>query len=453
MLPAYTARMNRRLSTVVAAVVGWVATTAYADALTPIGADPKAEQGPHGLSIPPWDGGWVNTGGGDELTDLEAPHADDEPLFTINAKNVEQYAELLSAGQRALFKTYPDSYYMQVYPSRRTAALPAEVQAQSLANRDSVTLINEGSGLEGASAGVPFPVPENGVEAMWNHVARYRTTGFQGFVNHAVTTKSGAYVIERQYLEIVFGYNNPVMAEAVDKPMIGWIMTKLVAPANKVGDAYLLHVPLDRSEHDTLVWVYNQGTRKVRRIGEVGYDNPARDGLITQDQIDMFNGPFDRYHFNLKGKRMMLVPYNTEALHDKDLEYDELIQPGHIDPEHVRYELHRMWVVEAQLREGAGHVYSKRVFYLDEDSWLILLQDMYDARGEFWRYAESYARQYPQIPLLVNAMQTHYDLQSRRYVILNMTNEEEDPMEYDVQKPQSHFTTSALRRFASQRHR
>ncbi|MGB1557018.1 MAG: DUF1329 domain-containing protein [Oceanococcaceae bacterium] len=421
--------------------------------LTPVGAERAGlEDGPHGLSIPAWDGGWVVDAPGD-LQDIEAPHADDDRLFTIDAKNAERYADVLSAGQKALLATYPDSFEMRVYPSRRTATMPESVLQASQANVGKVKLVNNGSGIEGTNEGVPFPQPSNGVEALWNHIARYRTTGFRGYVNSAAVTQSGDYTVERSFIEIVFGYNNPVMAAAADKPMIGWILAKVVAPANKVGDAYLLHVPLDRSQSDTLVWIYNAGTRKVRRIGEVGYDNPAWDGLMTQDQIDMFNGPLDRYDFKLLGKKPMLVPYNTERVHDSDVEYEDLLRKGHVDSDLVRYELHRVWVVEATLKEGASHVYKKRVFYLDEDSWLVLLQDIYDERDTFWRYAESYARQYPQIPLLVNAMQSHYDLQSRRYVVLNMTNEEERPIEYDVQQPASYFTTSSLKRFASIRHR
>ncbi len=440
---------------VTTALLLWTtATLSVAAELTPVGAEVAGiENGPHGLTLPSWDGGWVE-GGSETLTDdIPAPHAQDKPLFTITAANAAQYADLLSAGQKALFRTYPDTFRMTVYPARRTAALPAAVQEASVANRGRVKLINNGGGIEGTNAGVPFPEAASGIEAMWNHVARYRTTGYRGYLNSAVTTKSGDFVIERSYIQIVFGYNNPEMAAVANHPMIGWILAKVVAPANKVGDAYLLQVPLDRSQEDTLVWTYNQGTRKVRRIGEVGYDNPARDGLMTQDQIDMFNGPFDRYDFKLVGKKPMLVPYNTERIHSRERTYKDIIAPGHVNPELVRYELHRMWVVEATRKADAAHIYGKRDFYLDEDSWLILMQDIYDERGEFWRYSESYARQYPQIPLLVNAMQTHYDLQSRRYVILNMTNEEPRPMEYDYQAPVNQFTTSALKRFAAQRQR
>lgn len=439
------------LLTTLLLALGVPAALAEPAELTPVGAERAGADGPHGLRIPDWDGGWVLPRDTD-ADDVEAPYEDDDRLFTITAENVSDYADLLSEGQQALFAAYPKTFEMRVYPAHRTATMPAPVLEASLANVDRVELVNNGSGLSGAVAGVPFPQPASGIEAMWNHVARYRTSGFRGYVNRATTTKSGDYVVERTYLEIVFGYNNFDIEQDEDKPMIAWILSKTVAPANKSGDAHLLHVPLDRSQHETLVWVYNKGTRKVRRIGEVGYDNPFADGLMTQDQIDMFNGPFDRYDFKLLGKKPMLVPYNTEELHSRDVEYDELIEPGHIDPELVRYELHRMWVVEATRREGSAHIYDKRIFYLDEDSWLVLMQDMYDTRGEFWRYAESYALMYPRVPLLVNAMQTHYDIQSRRYVILNMRNQEDEPLEYDVRAPKSAFTTSALRRFASQRH-
>lgn len=425
----------------------------YAAELTPVGAEQSGlSNGPHGLVIPDWEGGWKHEAGSSNSKG-QAPHADDEALFTITAANYAQYADVLSEGQKALFRTYPETFVMHVYPSRRTATLPESVLEASRTNVDKVTLVNNGSGFEGTNAGVPFPQPDTGIEAMWNHVARYRTTGFRGYLNNATVTKSGNFVVERTFIDIVFGYNNPVAAEATDRTMIAWVLAKVVAPANKVGDSYLLHIPLDRSEYDTLVWLYNVGTRKVRRIGEVGYDNPSRDGLMTQDQIDMFNGPFDRYDFKLLGKRPVLVPYNTEDVHSKERSYTEIIKPGHVNSDLVRYELHRMWIVEANRRADAAHIYEKRLFYLDEDSWLVLMQDIYDERGEFWRYSESYARQYPQIPLLVNAMQTHYDLQSRRYVILNMTNEEPQEIEYDHQAPQSNFTTGALKRFAGKRQR
>ncbi len=416
--------------------------------LTPIGAE---KAGNADGSIPPWEGGLTQPpkgfAAGGKLID---PFADDKPLFTITSENLAQYKEKLSQGQIKLFEQYPDSYEMEVYPTRRSALFPDWLYEATKKNATRVNLTENGSGFTGTVRGFPFPIPKSGREAMWNHMARYFTTGVKGYVNSAVTTKGGDYVVERSKFEIAFHYNHPdTTLENFNNKNL-YILRKVVAPASKAGDANLLHVPMDRSVGDTLVYVYNPGQRKVHRIGEIGYDNPAQDGLMTHDQIDMFNGPMDRYQFKLLGKKEIYVPYNNYKLYSQEVEYDELIDKGHVDQEYVRYELHRMWVVEATRLPSVKHIYSKRVFYIDEDSWLILLQDIYDDRGEFWRTAITHALTYYNVPLVANAVQVHYDLQSRRYVVLNLTNEEKEPVEYNWYEPPEYFSTSRLKRFATQ---
>ena len=415
--------------------------------LTPIGAEQTANADG---SIPAWTGGLTTApkgfADGGKLID---PFAEDEPLFTITRKNLDKYREQLSQGQIKLFEQYPDSYEMQVYPTRRSALFPQWLYDETKLNATRVNLTKNGSGFTGAVRGFPFPIPKNGREAMWNHMARYFTTGIRGYVNSAATTKGGDYVVERSKFEIAFHYNHPdTTLENFDNKNL-YVLTKVTSPASKAGDAHLLHVPLDRSVEDTLVYIYNPGQRKVHRIGEIGYDNPASDGLMTHDQIDMFNGPMDRYQFQLLGKKEIYVPYNNYQLSSDEVEYDELIDQGHIDQEFVRYEKHRMWMVEATRLPDVKHIYSKRVFYIDEDSWLILLQDIYDDRGEFWRTAITHALTYYNIPLVANPVQVHYDLQSRRYVVLNLTNEEKEPIQYNWYEPPGYFSTSQLKRFAT----
>ncbi len=421
--------------------------------LTRIGAQKAGEEGPHGLVIPPFEGGWAEPGGEKRIHAPPDPYADEKPLFVITADNMAQYKDILTVGQQELLKLYGKTYKMRVFPAHRSSALPEHVLEATQKNATTVELNETGNGFTGTAHGFPFPIPKTGQEVIWNHMARYRTTGFRGFANSAVTTASGDYVVERSYIEGVIEYGDPdISYEDWDNVFIK-LLRKIVAPPNKAGDTVLIHAPLDRIKDEIRIWSYNPGTRKVRRIAEVGYDNPANDGLMTHDQIDMFNGPLDRYDFKLIGKKAVLVPYNTYALHSKDLKYSSIIQRGHINPDLVRYELHRCWVLEATVKQKAAHIYKRRTFYLDEDSWLILLQDIYDERDQFWRTAESFAMQYPNVPLLVNAMQAHYDLQSRRYVVINMQNEEKEPVEYDFQAPDSHFTTSSLKRFGSTVHR
>ncbi len=413
--------------------------------LTPVGAEAAANADG---SIPAWKPLTL-----EHFKRGDNPYKEDKPLYTVTAKNLDQYAELLSEGQKALLKTFPNTFSMTVYPSHRGAAFPDWYLKATQANASKVELSNSGHGFCCAAKGFPFPIPSNGTEVMWNHIMRYNTKGYKGYIASAATTSGGDYVIERAYLELAYVYNNPATTvDNLDNQNV-YIMSKTVAPASKAGSAVLVHLPIDRIKETPGVWSFNASSNRQLRVGEVGYDHPAFDGLITQDQIDMFNGPLDRYSIKLVGKREMLVPYNSYALYDDNLKYEDILTKGHINPKYVRYEKHRVWVIEAQTRPGLSHLYKTRVFYVDEDSWIVLAQDINDQRDEFWRYSESHSVNFPQVPVTVNGVQVHYDLQSRRYVILNLTNEEKSLIKYDWEQSPDYFTPSNLKRFARKRHK
>lgn len=411
--------------------------------LTPMGS----EAGPNADgSIPAWDPlpvGSFNRG--------DHPFADDVPIAEITARNQTQYEAFLTEGQKALFATFPDSFRMRLYPGRRSVAYPQWFLDATRANATGVELTNSGYGFCCAAKGFPFPIPANGTEVMWNHILRYNTRGYRGYLASAATTPAGDYVIVRDYLELSFVYNNPATTLETLKGQNLFAMNKTVAPVSKAGASYLLHLPLDRIAHSVNAWSFNTSHNRTLRISEVGYDHPVFDGLMTQDQIDMFNGPLDRYTIKLLGKRELIVPYNAYALYSDRVKYKDIIRKGHINPALARYEKHRVWVIEAETRPGASHRYKKRVFYLDEDSWLVLAQDIYDERGQFWRYSEAHPVAFPQVPVMINGVQVHYDLQSRRYVVLNLTNEEKDLIEYDWEQEPGYFTPANLKRFAGQR--
>ncbi len=408
--------------------------------LTPLGA----EQAGNGSTIPAYTGGLPKR----EMERGDNPYADDKPLFVITAENYTQYKDKLSRGHIALFETFPKTYKMPVYPTRRSSSFPEYIYEATRKNATTVELVNEGHGFCCTAQGFPFPIPKSGGEVIWNHIMRYNTKGYRGHINHAATTPDGDFVVERTYLELSYHYNHPeTTVETLDNQNL-WLFSKVVAPSNKVGDSHLVHVPVDRIKEITGVWVFNPGLGRIRRIGEVGYDNPAFDGLLTHDQIDMFNGPLDRYTVNLLGKREIYVAYNSNELYSPAHRYKDIVRKGHINQDLTRYELHRVWVIEARVREGYTHRYMRRVFYLDEDSWLMLLQDMYDEHNEFWRTAEAHAVTFQNVPLIVNGVQVHYDLQSRRYVILNMTNEEKKMIDYDWYQPKKYFSPRTLKKFS-----
>ena len=218
------------------------------------------------------------------------------------------------------------------------------------------------------------------------------------------------------------------------------------SPARLAGQVLLVHETLNQAKQPRQAWVYNPGQRRVRRAPNVAYDNPgtASDGLRTNDMTDMFNGALDRFDWKLVGKKEMYVPYNSYKAHSDKVDYDDLIKPGHLNPNYLRYELHRVWVVDATLKPGKRHINARRTFYVDEDSWQILVIDHYDRRGNIWRYSEAPSITYYDVPLFWSTLETHHDMQSGRYIVTGLDNKE--PMyDFGYQTTPEKFSPQALR--------
>ena len=220
----------------------------------------------------------------------------------------------------------------------------------------------------------------------------------------------------------------------------------MLSPARLAGSVLLVHETLEQISAPRSAWTYNPGQRRVRRAPNVAYDNPgtASDGLRTNDQTDMYNGAMDRYNWRIVGQREMLVPYNSYKLHSGSLSPDDIIRPYHINPDLPRYELQRVWVVDATLKEGFRNIYKRRTFYIEADSWQIVMIDHYDNRDQLWRVGEAHPINYYEVPAIWTTLEVIHDLQSGRY-IANGLNNDDAVHDFSFRAPTSAFTPAALR--------
>lgn len=409
--------------------------------LTPTGAEKAASADG---KVPAWTGGLTTPPAGyDASKGYTDPFAAEKPLYTVTSANMAQYADLLSPGYKALLQKYPD-YKLNVYPSHRTAALPQAEYAEIAKEASKVELANNGNGLLNyEKTSVPFPMPKTGIEAMYNHLVRFRVGGYQYFPTEMVVQANGNFTPVRREVEIM-------MASAMGNPepnRLYYYLGKVTSPESVAGNLTLVHEPMDQTKEGRLAWVYNPGQRRVLRAPEISYDSPVNtaDGLRTNDMVDMFNGAPDKYDWKLVGKKEMLVPYNTYKLADRTLKYEQIIQPNHLNQDLVRYEPHRVWVVEATLKPGERHIYAKRTFYLDEDSWGILGADLYDGRGDLWRVQEAHSLQRYDVLSAIHISDVSYDLQARRYITYGLENEEKHT-KFGITAELKDFSPAALRR-------
>ena len=415
--------------------------------LTPMGAQ---KEGNADGSIPAWTGGIDKSAGSEDARGfLSDPFAGEKPLFTITAQNVDQYRDKLTDGQVALFKRYPDTYRIPVYKTHRTFSQPAEIYQAVKTSAVNVQPINDGNGLANfdKSRYYAFPLPKNGVEVLWNHITRYRGGNLARTVVQVTPQTNGSYTPIRFEETVAFPQNMGDVDLAKVSNILLYFKQSVTAPARLAGNVLLVHETLDQVREPRLAWIYNAGQRRVRRAPQVAYDGPgtAADGLRTSDNFDMYNGAPDRYDWKLIGKKELYIPYNNFRLAAPTVKYADILKAGHTNPELARYELHRVWVVEATLKSGERNIYAKRRFYLDEDSWQIAMSDLYDGRGQLWRVGRAMLMPYYQREVPAYAFEELDDLIAGRYIVTGLSNEEKTFVQFDLKASPADFTPSALR--------
>jgi hypothetical protein len=413
--------------------------------LTPTGAIRAGN--PEG-TIPEWTGGIEKCQEGRKEGEAYSnPYPDDKILFTITAQNMEQYADKLTAGDKAMFKRYPETWKMNIYPTHRTAAWPQRIYDAVYRNATTAELAEGGNGVLNAVEGIPFPIPKQGIETIWNHLLRFRGESIYRVYGQIPVTAGGAFTPVVMEEKILLPYAQPgATVESVNNISVYFFQT-VMAPARLAGELLLVIDTIDQVKQPRSAWSYNPGQRRVRRAPNIAYDNPgtASDGLRTSDQLDMYNGAPDRYDWTLVGRNEMFVPYNAYKLQSPNLKYADILHPGHVNPELLRYELHRVWVTEAKLKEGTSHVYARRTDYLDEDSWQLLAADLYDGRLQIWRVQEAHVISYCDLPFTGPVGEFTFDLQNGRYLAVGLTNETQ-AWKFGVKYSKEDFTPDAMRR-------
>ncbi|KPA18806.1 protein containing DUF1329 [Candidatus Magnetomorum sp. HK-1] len=415
--------------------------------LTPLGAE---RSGNIDNTIPDWTGGIKLYPTDYKEGDFHPqPFPEDKVKFTITAKNYKKYKKNLTNGAIGLLQLFPDTFKMNIYPTYRTASYPEYVYDALIENAMHAELTKDGNGFINAKITSPFPIPQSGLEAIWNHIVHYRGVTFVKNSAQVSPTINGEYTLikitEKCLLPYALAENGSKNVK--EKNIFAYFLQHIKSPSRLAGNALLVHETINQLKQPRCSWKYSPGLRRVRRAPNVAYDYPgtASDGLRTTDDWNVFNGATDRYHWNIIGKKEIYIPYNCYKIHSNKVLYKDIIKPGHVNQDLVRYELHRTWIVEATLKDGLRHIYSKRVFYLDEDSWYCVAAEMYDARGQLWRVTLSHTINYYDVPAIWSTLDVYHDLYARRYLASNLDNEYKI-IDFSKKFSRNDFTTGALRR-------
>lgn len=410
--------------------------------LTPMGS---IRAGNESGTIPEWTGGMAAGAAPIEANGhYHNPFADEKPLYVITAQNYQQYSDVLSEGQIARFKTYP-SFRMPVYRTHRSTALPEAYYQKTRENQGVVTLENNGHTLANYEYGIPFALPTQPLEVIWNHLTRYRGGSIDREFATATVASNGTTAVVTYHQWLAW---REVFADlpAGDDRLYNTLV-RVLTPARLAGLVTLVQDSMDTSSNPRAAWQYNPGQRRVRRAPTLSYDTSARysSGIVTSDGVDGYGGAPDRYDWTLVGQQELLIGYNAYDLADKTVTYQQMLTPNHLNPDMTRYEQHRVWVVEAELKNGSRHMYQARRFYVDADSWQIMASDIYDGRNTLWRLYESHLKQMHDIDTPITAIEVTHDLLSGQYATNFMINESKTRAVFGKPASISDYSTTALR--------
>ncbi|AXQ28311.1 DUF1329 domain-containing protein [Solimonas sp. K1W22B-7] len=414
--------------------------------LTPVGA----EKGPNkDGSIPAWTpaaqrGALKGEFPNDAKIDAE------KALFTITKANMEQYAAKLTEGHKKLLKTY-DSYKMNVYPSHRVVNFPEAILKATAENAVNCEMVGTDT-PDNCKLGFPFPIPKTGAEPIWNHKMKWRGEAQTRFNNQMIVQPNGQFQLTKIIEDVTFGYasiKSPVPVTKNSGEFLKYL-SKTVEPPRMAGTFILVHEKAGTGAEGRAAWLYSPGLKRIRRAPTVCCDNPyeGTDGHQFYDQVDMFNGVLERYNWKLVGKKEMFIPYNSNKISGNKLKYKDLAKPKHLNPDLPRYELHRVWVVEADLKQGTSHTFKKRRFYIDEDSWNIVAVDDYDKRDELYQFQEGHLIFAYNILAATTVPEVIYHFTSGRYFVTAAFNEDK-PNDVSVSFKDDYFSASSVQKMTT----
>ena len=414
--------------------------------LTPLGSE---RAGNADGTIPAWTGGLTSPPEGigyEKGKHLPDPFSDDKVLFTVNAKNADQYDDYITRGQRALMERHK-SYFLNVYPSRRSCAHPEHVYKAARRNAAVGELVADGNGVSKAIMASPFPIPNNALEIVWNHTLRYRGHKLQRQFTAIPVNQRGEFFEITVHDDAILRWSDPqfTSAEELNNTSILYLL-QTKSPARMAGYVVLVQESLNMAVEARKAWVYSPGLRRVRRAPPIAYDNPGTnsDGITTSDSFGGFNGAPDRFDWTVRGRSEKFIAYNN---YRRVLTpYAELVAEKHINQSVMRYERHRVWEVVGNLKDEFRHIYAKRVFYIDEDTKGIVATEIYDGRQQLWRVQELGGGVQYELPLCGGSGDTVYDLQVGRYLMVGLINEE-DPIDFNAAHLDSQrYTPGNIRR-------
>ncbi len=154
-------------------------------------------------------------------------------------------------------------------------------------------------------------------------------------------------------------------------------MYPMIEPFDLKGTGFTSNRYIDHTKQDDS-WLYLPQLRRVRRLSSAQRSDALFGQDTDQDSYAGYAGNVGWFTWKFLGEKTMLGSFHADKI---PVEW----QPPSGDFLHASaWEPREVWVVEGASKVPQ-YAYSKRVIYLDRESYRILYSDIYDQAGELWK--------------------------------------------------------------------
>ena len=331
--------------------------------------------------------------------------ADGPPLpgTVLDGSNVATYAEFIDEALVELIAG--GKFTLEVAPSESFAVHPEFAKATEQ-YRGQPSLPNEPGVLNNYVAGRPFPDPPDsndpraGDKLAWN--LRYSYAGDAGLIKPFYwqyrNMKSGKIERELSFAAMSLRFKHRVVMDPVpDLPnnqsqIFNALYLQVLAPSDIRNTQLLIH----RLEDDTRQeegWLYLGTQRRVRRL-PTGQNTDAFLGsdIMIEDFLG-YNGRLMDMEWKYLGTREVLLPffrhdelelsdrtYGTDGFH-----FVDFFGQGNCFPK-IKWQFRTAYLIEA-VPKWKQHPLSKRLYYIDAETFVPAYGRLYDNSGKLWKFA------------------------------------------------------------------
>lgn len=306
----------------------------------------------------------------------------------VDKNNIDQVAEFMPESYVGIYKNPdkwggpPEGLSFIIVPYKKIIETKGMIEATK--KYSPIVKINEKGEILNTTeiAGFPFPSPKTGLEIAYNMDSQTRGDTYSMNWRGPVIDPKGRTdrMSDQDFTEMFFIHRVDVDPRpAIIKNPKGYHKGQFLhvnLPAENNNTRFISMRFIDETKEYS-AYMYFAQYRRIQRMSQAERTN-ALDGTdMIYDDGNMYDGNLLANTYKFKGKKELLLARHQDISKIKRIA-GQGIANGYT------FERCNTYVVEV-INKDPDYIYSKRIWYIDPETYIIHWQEIYDELGRYWK--------------------------------------------------------------------